>query len=245
VLNAKTLRQIAKLFAMMGSPNPNESANAREKLQELLAKHNKTWNDLPELLPRTASPPAEDERAASSAPPSSAAPDVNALDLVHYILEDYADLKEHEYVAVALWVLHTYVYQQFMVSPRLALLSPVRGCGKTTMLGLLELLAAKSERSDHISPAAIWWVVDQKRPTLLLDEADNLGLMNHGPLRAVLNSGHRKGGHITRIIGGGPKRFETFSPMALAAIGMLPLPILHRSIVIHMERTDGRRRLKR
>jgi hypothetical protein len=31
----------------------------------------------------------------------------------------------------------------------------------------------------------------------------------------------------------------------VAAIGTLPLPVMHRSIVIHMERRDGRRQLTR
>ena len=66
-----------------------------------------------------------------------------------------------------------------------------------------------------------------------------------GPLRAVLNSGHRRGGKFTRYHGGQARSFATFAPVAVAAIGTLPLPVMHRSIVIHMARRDGRRRLTR
>jgi Protein of unknown function (DUF3631) len=45
------------------------------------------------------------------------------------------------------------------------------------------------------------------------------------------------------LVNGVPKRFSLFAPLAIAAIGMLPLPIMHRSIVIHMERAT--RQLRR
>ena len=61
----------------------------------------------------------------------------------------------------------------------------------------------------------------------------------------MLNSGHRKGGKVTRYHYGQARSFSTFAPVAVAAIGTLPLPIMHRSIVIRMERHDGRHELKR
>jgi len=37
---------------------------------------------------------------------------------------------------------------------------------------------------------------------LLIDEADNLELSTKAVLRAVLNSGHRKGGSVMRFVNG-------------------------------------------
>ena len=88
-------------------------------------------------------------------------------------------------------------------------------------------------------------MVDAQHRTLLIDEADNADLGHNGQLRAVLNSGHSKGGGITRLIDGEPKRFATFAPVAIAAIGSLPLPILARSVVINMQRSDGSKILRR
>ena len=105
------------------------------------------------------------------------------------------------------------------MSPRLALTSPVNGCGKTTALAVIEKLAYRPERMDNATPAVIYHLIDRLRGTLLVDEADNLGLRENGILRAVLNSGHRKGGNIRRVIKGAPKAFNTFAPMAIAAIG--------------------------
>ena len=171
----------------------------------------------------------------------------NALELVHHMLQQFVSLKSPaEYIAVALWVLHTFVFDQFLISPRLALISPVRGCGKTTLLATLERLTAKSTRTDGVSPAAIYHLIDDAQySTLLIDEADNADLGRNGLLRAVLNSGHRKGGSITRLIRGEPKRYSTFSPIAIAAIGALPLPIMARSIVINMQRSDRAKTLRR
>jgi hypothetical protein len=114
----------------------------------------------------------------------------------------------------------------------------VRGCGKTTVLRFIELLGRNPERMDGTSPAAIYWLIEQAHPTLLVDEADNLGLLTSGALRAIMNSGHLAGGGIGRVISGEYRKFSTFSPMAVAAIGSLPLPLMHRSIVVHMGRTD-------
>jgi hypothetical protein len=72
-------------------------------------------------------------------------------------------------------------------------------------------------KSDSITAASIYHAVDREHPTLLIDEADNLGLAFNGPLRAVLNSGHRRGGKVTRYHGGHARSFSTFSPVAVAA----------------------------
>jgi hypothetical protein len=41
------------------------------------------------------------------------------------------------------------------------------------------------------------------------------------------------------------RSLATFAPVAVAAIGTLPLPVMHCSIVIHIARRDGRRQLTR
>src|SRR5262249_32485080 len=115
--------------------------------------------------------------------------DTRALECVEWVLQQYVDLQPHQYLAVALWILHSHVFDKFMITPRLALTSPVRGCGKTTLLSLIETLSARAERMDSISPAAIYHLADSMRCTLLVDEADNLGLTASGLLRAVINGG--------------------------------------------------------
>ncbi|MGO9049394.1 MAG: DUF3631 domain-containing protein [Xanthobacteraceae bacterium] len=248
MIGKKTLKRLKQLFAMLGSSNAQERETARAKLDELLVKNRKTWNDLTELLAGDASESewnVDEGDAAVGAPTKAAAKDFNVADMVLVMINDYVDLKPHEAIAATLWTLHTHVYDRFMVSPRLLLTSPVRGCGKTTLLSVLELLASRSHRTDSASAAGIYWTIERDHPTLLIDEADNAALHANLTLKAVLNAGHRVGGKTTRVIRGAPKSFSVFGPMALAAIGTLPLPLLHRGLVIHMERTAGREDLLR
>ena len=232
--------KLKKLFAMLGQDNDGEFDNARQKLSDMLAEERRTWKAFVDSLFSVSSNAWSDwhDDAASSG-------NINPLALVHHLLQRYVALTAHQSIAVALWIVHTFVYHRFTVTPRLTLTSPVRGCGKTTLLDLIEALCARPLKSDSITAASIYHAVDREHPTLLIDEADNLGLAFNGPLRAVLNSGHRKGGKVTRYHHGQARSFSTFSPAAVAAIGTLPLPVMHRSIIIHMERHDGRRELKR
>ena len=242
----KICRRIRHLFALNGSSNPNEAARAREKLDELLAKHGLNCIDVPAFI---AAADADDMARSGRTPnpgtpqaPSSG-PEINVLDLVLRLLELHVAVMPEERMAVALWVLHTYVFDRFVITPRLALMSPVRGCGKTTLLVLLELLVANPYRTDNVTAAAIYHLLDRFSHALLVDEGDNLDLLNNNVLRSVFNSGHRRGGTISRYVGGRSRRFPTFAPLAVAAIGLLPLPLLHRAVVINMQRA-GRPVLK-
>jgi hypothetical protein len=176
---------------------------------------------------------------ATGAPQAQAQPVPNPADLVRYTLAKYVELSEHQATAVALWILHTHVFDRFMISPRLALISPVRGCGKTTLLDIAQLLVARGKRVDSITPAAIYHVVHRERMSLLVDEADNLEAATDKLLKAVLNAGHRRGGQRTHMVRGVVQSFDIFAPMALASIGFLPSTLMHRSILIAMRRATG------
>ena len=166
--------------------------------------------------------------------------------LVQDLLEHYVELQSpHEYIAVALWVLHAHIFRYFTIAPRLALISPVRGCGKTVLLDLLTHLLPRAYRVDSITPAAIYHLIDREGAILLIDEADNAGLRKNGLLLAVLNGGHRKGSRRALVAGDGVRLFSTFCPMAFAAIGTLPLPLIHRCVTIRMQRATGTRKLWR
>jgi hypothetical protein len=140
-------------------------------------------------------------RTQNTPAPAAGATESSPVDLVRHLLQRYLALKPYEYVGIALWIVHTHVFSRFVITPRLALTSPVRGCGKTTVLAIAEALVARARKADGITAAAIYRLVDQEHPTLLVDEADNLDLQRNGALRAVFNSGHRRGGSVMRYIG--------------------------------------------
>jgi Protein of unknown function (DUF3631) len=169
----KVCLRIRKLHAMLGSSNAKEAENARAKLNRLLAEHGLTWNDLPAIF---AAINGNDSRTSHAAPnPATSgvadAPSVNVLDLVLALIEEHVAITADERMAVALWLLHCWVFERYPITPRLALLSPVRGCGKTTLILLLELLLAQAYRTDNISAAAIYHRLDRTPgTTLLVDE---------------------------------------------------------------------------
>jgi hypothetical protein len=242
----KVCRLICRLHALIGSSNANEAATALGKLSELLANNGLTWNDLPIIFSAVLNDNDLGNSNNAGSQAATDAPRVNVLDLVLHLLERHIAITAEERMAVALWILHTYVFDRFPITPRLALLSPVRGCGKTTLLVLVELLVASGFRTDNVTASAIYHHLDHKpHITLLVDEGDNLDLFGSGVLRAVFNAGHRRGGSIDRFVGGRPRKFHVFAPLAVAAIGTLPLPLLHRSIPINMQRPSGDNQIER
>jgi putative DNA primase/helicase len=146
-------------------------------------------------------------------------------------------IPDHVADAVAMWVAHTYIVECFGISPRLAITSPEKGCGKTTLLDVLSRLVWRPLSTANATAAAIFRVVEMSRPTLLIDEADTF-LRDNEELRGVLNSGHRRGGAVLRTVGDDhePRPFATYSACAIALIGKLPATLADRSITAELRR---------
>src|SRR5262249_5617382 len=122
-------------------------------------------------------------------------------------------------------------------SPRLAITSPTKGCGKTTILRLLNQVVRRPKRAGSISPSALFRVVEKFQPTIILDETEKY--IEHGSdLHALLNEGHCKGGTVLRVLGESlePREFGIFGAVAFARNGRLPDDLEQRSIVIEMQR---------
>jgi putative DNA primase/helicase len=149
----------------------------------------------------------------------------------------YAVLPDTAANAIALWVLHTWLVNKFTISPRLAITSPTKGCGKTTVLRFLNKVVRCPKRAGSISPAALFRVVQQFQPTILLDETEKY--IEHGSdLHALLNEGHCKGGTVLRVLGEKLelREFAIFGAVAFARNGRLPDDLEQRSITIEMQR---------
>jgi hypothetical protein len=138
LLSAGTLtvnQPLADDIVNLGGLDHDQRASARRDIRELLDLHRKNWNDLVDALCSITDAAWLDSRTPDSER-------VNPLGLIIHLLQDYVEFREpHEYIAVALWALHTHVYDHFMVTPRLALRSPVPACAKTLLMDLLGELA--------------------------------------------------------------------------------------------------------
>src|SRR5262249_40003235 len=82
----------------------------------------------------------------------------------------YVVLPKHADAALALWVLHTWVFECFDITPYLCVSSPTRRCGKTLLMTMLLWLCRRAKKNDSMSKAAIYRSVDRDKPTLCLDE---------------------------------------------------------------------------
>lgn len=138
---------------------------------------------------------------------------------------------------IALWTLHTWTVNAFTITPRLAITSPTKGCGKTTALRLLNHITRRPKRSGSISPAALFRMIEKFQPTVLLDETEKY-IENGSDVHALLNEGHCKGGTVTRVLGEGLelREFPVFGAVAFARNGRLPDDLQQRSVIIEMQR---------
>ena len=148
-------------------------------------------------------------------------------------------------VAVTLWIAATHTLRVQEHATRLCIHSPVKRCGKSRLLEVIEALVHGALSTTSISVAALFRVIDQagdEPPTILLDEADRLlGSRKDGDnadLIALLNNGFRRGLPTYRCSGPGltPTAFHNFAMAAIAGIGRLPDTIEDRGVNITMRR---------
>jgi hypothetical protein len=156
----------------------------------------------------------------------------------------YLVMAAEDALVVALWILHSYLFDVFMCTPRLCIASPEKGCGKTTLLDVIACLVNRPLPTANITGPAIFRTVEKYQPTILFDEADNMfGRQGKAgdsarDILAILNSGHRHGGQVTRCVGDDfePCAFRTHTPAVFALIGNLPGTLADRSIHIRLRR---------
>jgi len=121
------------------------------------------------------------------------------LDELEGVLRRFVVLPKWAAETLALWVLHTYAFPLRDVSTYLGLESPEKRCGKTTLLTVLSELVNRPVVAANISSSALFRVIEETRPTLLIDEADTL-LQGNDELRGILNSGYtRKTAYVVRV----------------------------------------------
>lgn len=158
-------------------------------------------------------------------------------------LEDYfrrhLRLPDDGAALLALWAVHTHCFTAWRYTPRLNVSAATKNSGKSRVLALMRMVAAKPLRCENITPAAVFRTIDAAHPTLLIDEADQF-LTEMPDLIGVLNGGHERGGQTIRtvLIGDAlePRLFDTFAPIAIAGIGRLPGTLASRCIRVEMQR---------
>jgi len=167
----------------------------------------------------------------------------NAFEIMLGMIDGAGLVLPFEYaVVVAVWILHTYVFGLFIHSPRLLIYSREPGCRKTVLLVCIEALANNAFRVSSTTPAVIYHQLkEHPRTTFLLDEVEHSTLWDrHDPLVAVIDTGHRQGGYIPRVVRGKVVLYPTFAPLALATVigpgrkEKFPLQVASRSTPLEL-----------
>lgn len=191
------------------------------------------------------------------------APNLGA-DVLDYI-DDFA-LRflalSHDYYrhTLVLWAAHCWFMDCWEHTPRLLFVSPEASCGKTRALTVLKHLVPRPNHVADLTPAALYHSIDEAlelkggRPTVLFDEFDTVfgtaeeGKIRNEEMRRLINAGHDRSETVARKIGKKTKRFQVFSPMALAgkmAVDDVPATIRTRSIAIQMQRRRPEDKIER
>ena len=172
------------------------------------------------------------------------------LDRIDHFIRRFLILpNKSDYTIVSLWIAHTYFTHKIKTTPRLAIISPEYGCGKSRVLEVLESLTFKGEKLDHHTRSYLMRTVDlireefSRSPTLLIDEIDSVFRKNSEEgeaTRAFANTGYRATGFYGITEGDSkktPTKFKTFAPMALAGKGeVLPESVMTRAVINRLQR---------
>jgi hypothetical protein len=148
-------------------------------------------------------------------------------------------LQPHQRTAVTLWVAMAWVHNDIAThSPILAATSAEADTGKTTLLGTVARLVPKPFLNVETTGPNIYRFVDAHKPTLILDEADDL-FARKSDVKHVINASWTRGTKIPRQAKIGDNwvtvQFDPFCPKVIGLLGRnLPRTLKTRSIEIRM-----------
>jgi hypothetical protein len=147
---------------------------------------------------------------------------------VTQFLLDYMIMPKSAALVITAWVMAAWLVHRnkeiFDRFPHLCVTSPDKRCGKSRLLEVLQQIVPEPHSSVSISPAALYRVIEEMRPTFLLDEQG--GLIRRGSetaelFRELLNGGISKGATVTRCTGPNrekTKRYSIYAPKVFALI---------------------------
>ena len=145
--------------------------------------------------------------------------------------------------AVTLWTAASHAQPAWEHAPRLAVVSPLKRCGKSRLLDVVAETCHAPLITINATIAAVVRSIGADPPTLLVDEADTLwGTRkqsdNNEDLRGLLNAGHQRNRPMLRwdVTSRTAEQLDTFAMALLAAIGELPDTIMDRAVIVRMRR---------
>src|SRR5262249_29711887 len=169
------------------------------------------------------------------------------LDGIHDFLGRFVIYPSKEaHDAHVLLIAHTHVMDAWESTPRIAFVSPEPASGKTRALEVAELLVPNPVEAINVSPAYLFRKVGSEQdgpPTVLFDEIDTIfgpKAKENEEIRALLNSGHRRGavagGCVVRGKTVETEEISSYAAVPVAGLVWPPDTILSRSVTVRMRR---------
>lgn len=148
---------------------------------------------------------------------------------------------------LAAWVVCTWIHERMDYAPRLVFYGPTRS-GKSRALKVLRLLSYRSLELINPSGAALFRIIEQHRPTVLIDEYHSLVGDRACEIDLLFKGGYENGSKIPRARREG-KEIDLFDAFSFLAVATKKLPaedLQNRAVLVSMlEKSKGevRRRL--
>jgi hypothetical protein len=164
-------------------------------------------------------------------------------------LRDHLDLTRREHASLlTAWIIGTYFMPLFLTYPRLSLLGE-RGSGKSKALQLLKALAFNALHLLAPTGAVLFRLIEPLRPTLCLDEMENMDRESRRAVGAIFNAGYKRGVGVPRteehngrhvVVG-----YDVYAPLAVASIRGLTDVQADRAITLVMAKGRDRAKVNR
>jgi putative DNA primase/helicase len=151
-------------------------------------------------------------------------------------------LESEQADTAALWVAHTYLIDDFDISPIAIINAPEKACAKTLFQTVLARMSYRPLPASNASTSALFRAIELWGPAIFFDEADTF-FRDNSELQGMVNAGYKRGGFILRSEAAGdsfePRMFSVFSAKSIAGIALekhLPDSTMSRGIVFNLRR---------
>ncbi len=218
-----------------------EAGAAWHRIESVAARTSTRTFPYPSLADRW---PEDDLRRFLLAPASPTFAEAFALlvDLVRVHIE----LTREEHAALlASWIIGTYFHPAFPAFPRIHI-NGEPGSGKTKAQSIISSASFNGLLRTSPSLAGLFRIIAAHKPTICLDEMDNLGGDDRRELFALLNDGYKRGGAIDRVEGDKERHVESYpvyTPICLSGVKAVNRTTAERCLFVNMQKGVDRTRL--
>jgi len=176
---------------------------------------------------------------------------------IRFILDKFLVMTDEAKTILTLWIIHTYIFKEFMFTPYIAVISPEEQSGKSQVLEWCAKMVKKGSALEvgGITPSSFLRAIDQGEVSIFYDETDSdlLDKSAKAEVFVIFNNGFQPNKPMLKSVPGKKvgdwesKRFNTFSPKMWASnkLEVMPRTVNSRSIKLSMLRNTEEERQNR